>query len=203
MATVGKRRRGRKDGESIARAGKHRARGRLGSRGERSAGEIREQREERPQGRTCSPARTRSPTPPVEAAAAEAPPPPPLFPIRARSSRRRAAVSRRLFWSSIEQDTSRFASPFPLPHPREEQLPADCCFPTASSGEHRAGAGPEPPPPVFPRAGAGPEPPPPVFPRAGAGPEPPPPVFPQARYSAPALYFSSVFCLLSSRTAAC
>ena len=81
--------------------GKHRARGRLGAWGERSAGEIREQREERSQGRRTY--------------------------LLARANAFAGAAGR----SCCRRGS---ASPSPVPHPREEQPPAGCCFPVASSG---------------------------------------------------------------------
>jgi hypothetical protein len=137
MAAAGNRERGRKE---QARGKASRARGRLAAHGERSAGEIREERRALAGRPTCS--RTRAPAPPVEAAAAE---------------------------------------PSLVPHPREEQPPAGCCFPAASSGplsSRRRAASPLPS--LFPtRAGADADeqvfpPPPLVLHRAGAGPEPPP-----------------------------
>jgi hypothetical protein len=145
---VGNRKRGRKE---QARGKASRAHGRLAARGERSTGEIREERGAlvgRPTC-SCSCSRMRAPAPPVEAVATE---------------------------------------PSPVPHPSEEQPPAGCCFPVASSSplssKRRAAS---PLSSLFPtRAGADAEeqvfpPPPLVLHRAGAGPELPPVfLFPRA-----------------------
>jgi hypothetical protein len=151
---------GRKDGEKSGRAC-----------GEERGRNHRAEERSREDGPTCSPARTRSPAPPREAAVGE-PPPPPLFPIRARSSRRRAVVSpspplvlhrprhgaTALPPFFLQQDPSRLLPLFPI---RAEQPPEGCCVPAASSGpcieqdtsrrpaSSLRRAGPSRPPPVF------------------------------------------------------
>ncbi|OQU91861.1 hypothetical protein SORBI_3001G259850 [Sorghum bicolor] len=140
--------RGRKDGEKSKRAGKAvvRAetegggvRGRIRRAGEKNAGEIRaDSRERSVQGRQTYLLARVLPAPQGEAAAVEslpeakAPPSAPLFPIRARSCRRRVAVSRPA--SSGHSPSARGAAAGGL------------LFPCHLSG-------PPSPPPVFPRAG--------------------------------------------------
>jgi hypothetical protein len=151
--------------------GKHRGRGRLAARGERSAGEIREERGALAGRPTCS--RTRAPTLPVEAAAAEPSPVPHPHEEQSPAGCCFPATS-----SGPLSSRRRAASPLPSLFPTHAGADADeQVFPPPPLVLHRAGAGPEPPPVfLFPRAGAEPEPPPPVFlfPRAGTGP-------PQAR----------------------
>jgi hypothetical protein len=114
------------ESSQIAQGGLHtrgkasRARGRLAAHGERSAGEIREERGALA-GRptclcSCSRMRTHVPVPPVCCCRAL-----PCSPSARGAAAGGLLFPRRFLWSSIEQETSRFASPFPLPHLRRSR----------------------------------------------------------------------------------